>query len=513
MKELTFDSDGRKRLLSGIEKISKAVKSTLGPLGKTVIIESQDHTRGLTITKDGVTVAKSIELEDPVENLAVRMVKEAAERTANSAGDGTTTAIVLTESMVSKGMELLEQNSNINVTDFIRDIQSMSDFVCNNLSKRSKKVSGRTLRDVATIAANNDKELGQLISDVYSKVGKDGIVTVEKSDGADTFYEVTNGIKIDRGYTSRLFINNHKNDECMLEDVYVLCTDVEITSILNIENILKPIIKQNKSLLIIGTCSQNMINTLGANVIKNSLKLCNIIPPQFGYKTKELMSDIALSVGGKYFSEATGDDLSLIAMEDLGHAKRIIVGKDHTVVIREDERSSEVQSRIDELKQAIERASSKVEKDFIRDRIASLSGGVGVVYVGGNSDIEQKEKYDRVDDAVCAVQSALDEGILPGGGVALAYESKFFEGKEPVMELMREVLRSPIKQIHENANLEVMWGVLGKNDGYDLKTGKVGDMFVLGIIDPTKVTKNALKNATSVACTILSTNAIINYKR
>jgi chaperonin GroEL len=243
------------------------------------------------------------------------------------------------------------------------------------------------------------------------------------------------------------------------------------------------------------------------------LKLCNIIPPQFGHKTKELMSDIALSVGGKYFSEATGDDLSLIAMEDLGHAKRIIVGKDHTVVIREDERSSEVQSRIDELKQAMERASSKVEKDFIRDRIASLSGGVGVVYVGGNSDIEQKEKYDRVDDAVCAVQSALDEGILPGGGVALAYESKFFEGKEPVMELMREVLRSPIKQIHENANLEVMWGVLGKNDGYDLKTGKVGDMFVLGIIDPTKVTKNALKNATSVACTILSTNAIINYKR
>jgi chaperonin GroEL len=217
-------------LLSGIKKISKAVKSTLGPLGKTVIIESQDHTRGLTITKDGVTVAKSIDLEDPVENLAVRMVKEAAERTANSAGDGTTTAIVLTEAMVSKGMELLEQNRDINVTEFIRDIQSMSDLVCKNLSKRSKKVSGRTLRDVATISANNDKELGQLISDVYSMVGKDGIVTVEKSDGAETFYEVTNGIKIDRGYTSRLFINNQKNDECILEDVYVLCSDVEITS-------------------------------------------------------------------------------------------------------------------------------------------------------------------------------------------------------------------------------------------------------------------------------------------
>ena len=511
MKELTFNQKGRKRLLSGIEKISKAVKSTLGPLGKTVIIESQDHTRGLTVTKDGVTVAKSIELEDPVENLAVRMVKEAAERTANSAGDGTTTAIVLTEAMVSYGMELIGPDTN--VTEFVRDVQSLSDWVCDRLTKRSKKVSGRTLNSVATISANNDKELGKLIADTYKMVGKDGIVTVEKSDTDETFYEVTNGIKIDRGYTSRLFVNNQKSDECVLEDVYILCTDLEINSILSIENVLKPIINQNKSLLIIGTCSQNVINTLGANVVKNDLKLCNIIPPQFGYKTKELMSDIALSVGGKYFSEATGDDLSIISMEDLGHAKRVIIGKDQTVVVRDDEVSTDVYHRIDELKQAMDRASKKTDKDFIRDRIASLSGGVGVIYVGGGSDIEQKERYDRVEDAVCAVQSALDEGILPGGGVALADEAIDIDGDGVVEALMRYVLTAPIMQIYENGNMQIDLGKHGKGCGLDLKTGKTGDMIKLGVIDPTKVTKNALKNATSVACTILSTNAIINYKR
>jgi chaperonin GroEL len=413
--------------------------------------------------------------------------------------------------MVSFGMSLI--NDETNVTEFVRDIQHLSDEVCNRLTKRSKKVSGKTLNDVATISANNDREIGRLIADVYKMVGKDGIVTVEKSDTDETFYEVTNGIKIDRGYTSRLFINNQKNDECVLEDVYILCTDLEINSILSIENVLKPIINQNKSLLIIGTCSQNMINTLGANVVKNSLKLCNIIPPQFGYKTKELMSDIALSVGGKYFSEATGDDLSIVSLEDLGHAKRVIIGKDQTVIVRDEEVSGSVYERINELKQAMERASKKTDKDFIRDRIASLSGGVGVIYVGGGSDIEQKERYDRVEDAVCAVQSALDEGILPGGGVALADEAFHIDGDRDVDELMRFVLTAPIIQIYENGNMQVDLGEYGNNCGLDLKTGKSGNMFKLGVIDPTKVTKNALKNATSVACTILSTNAIINYKR
>jgi chaperonin GroEL len=313
-------------------------------------------------------------------------------------------------------MELLKQNPGTNVSELVREITSIADDVIKSLSKKSKKVTGKTLKDVATISANNDKELGHLIADVYKQVGKDGVVTVENSQTADTFFEVTNGIKINRGHTSRLFINNQKNDECILDDVYILATDLEINNILNIENILKPVIQQNKKLLIIGTCSPNVINTLGMNVVKNNLKICNIIPPQFGYKTKELMADIALSVGAKYFSESTGDDLSLITMGDLGHAQKVVVSTEKTVIVRDEGRTDEVEARIKELRAAEQESTKKDEKDFLRDRIASLSGGVGVVYVGGDSDIEQKEKYDRVEDAVCAVRSALEEGILPGGG-------------------------------------------------------------------------------------------------
>jgi len=513
MNDLYFGQEGRDKLISGIEKISKAVKSTLGPLGNTVILESQAHTRGLTVTKDGVTVAKSINLQDPVENLAVRMVKEAADRTATSAGDGTTTAIVLTEAIVLEGMKVIQENPGINVTDLVRNINAVADTVIKSLAKRSKKVTGRTLKDVATISSNNDKDLGKLIADIYKMVGKDGVVTVENSQTSETYYEVTNGIKIDRGHTSRLFINNQKNDECILDDVYILATDLEINNILNIENVLKPIINQNKKLLIIGECSQNVINTLGMNVVKNNLKLCNIKPPQFGYKTKELMSDIALSVGAKYFSEATGDDLSLITMEDLGHAQKVVVSPTQTVIVRENNTSSEVYERINELKQARDIAQSKGDRDFINDRIASLSGGVGVVYVGGDSDIEQKELFDRIEDAVCAVRSALEEGILPGGGSALLYEALNMDVENKGQEILRSALKAPFKQIVENAGKMYPATVGNFGQGYNVKTGEYGDMYKMGVIDPAKVTKNALKNAVSVATTILTTNAIVTLKR
>lgn len=533
MNDLHFGQEGRDKLISGIEKISKAVKSTLGPMGNTVVLESQTHTRGMTVTKDGVTVAKSISLQDPVENLAVTMVKEAADRTATSAGDGTTTAIVLTEAIVLKGMEIIRDNPKINVTELIREINIIAEDIIKQLGKWSKKVTGKTLRDVATISSNNDKELGKLITDVYKQVGKDGVVTVENSQTAQTYFEVTNGIKIDRGYTSRLFINNQKNDECILDDVYILATDLEINSILNIENILKPIIQQNKKLLIIGTCSENVINTLGMNVVKNNLKFCNIIPPQFGYKTKELMSDIALSVGAKYFSEATGDDLSLITLADLGHAEKVVVSKDKTVIVRDENKSENVSERIEQLRAAESESTDKQEKDFLRDRIASLSGGVGVVYVGGDSDIEQKEKYDRVEDAVCAVRSALEEGILPGGGMSLAFYSNKYLcnfSDNPIKKFAQIILgiaiEQPSKQLCLNAGLtdEHISEVIGINltrdfvaegfgYGYNVKTGEYGNMYKMGIIDPAKVTKNALQNAVSVATTILTTNAIVTYKR
>jgi len=514
MNELFFDQEGRDKLISGIEKISKAVKSTLGPMGNTVILESQTHTRGLTVTKDGVTVAKAINLTDPVENLAVRMVKEAADRTATSAGDGTTTAIVLTEAIVLEGMKLIKENPSIGVADLVREINRITDIVISGLSKKSKKVTGKTLRDVATISSNNDKDLGRLIANVYKMVGKDGVVTVENSQTSETFYEVTNGIKIERGHTSRLFINNQKNDECILDDVYILATDLEISNILNIENVLKPIIQENKKLLIIGECSQNVINTLGMNVVKNNLKICNIKPPQFGYKTKELMSDIALSVGAKYFSEATGDDLSLISMKDLGHAQKVVVSPTQTVIVRDENTSKEVVQRISELKDARDMAHSKSDRDFINDRIASLSGGVGVVYVGGDSDIEQKELFDRVEDAVCAVRSALEQGILPGGGSSLLYYSKEIEKLGDAGMVLSKALQAPYHQISINA------GVVQQTSpdyefgyGLNVKTNEVGDMYKMGVIDPAKVTKNALRNAVSVATTILTTNAIVTIKR
>jgi chaperonin GroEL len=510
MNELFFDQEGRDKLISGIKKISKAVKSTLGPLGNTVILESQHHTRGLTVTKDGVTVAKGINLEDPVENLAVRMVKEAADRTATSAGDGTTTAIVLTEAIVTEGMKALTPETN--VAELVREINAITERVIENLSKKSKKVTGRTLRDVATISSNNDRDLGKLISDVYKQVGKDGVVTVENSQTPETYYEVTNGIKIQRGYTSRLFVNNQKSDECVLDDVYILATDLEINNILNIENVLKPVIQQNKKLLIIGECSQNVINTIGMNVVKNSLKFCNIVPPQFGYKTKELMSDIALSVGAKYFSESTGDDLSLITMADLGHAKKVVVSRDQTIIVRDDNKSDEVEARVLELRDAEALTTNKSDIDFIKERIASLSGGVGVVYAGGNSDIEQKELYDRIDDAVCAVRSALEEGILPGGGTSLLYESINL-GDGLAESILKAGFASPFNQILENSGKDYKIDNVEFGKGFNIKTGEYGDMYKMGVIDPAKVTKNALRNAVSVATTILTTNAIVTLKR
>lgn len=519
-KILSFDEQGREKLLNGITKISKAVKSTLGPLGQTVLIESQNHTHGITITKDGVTVAKSIDLEDSVENLAVRMMKEAAERTANSAGDGTTTAIVLTEAIVREGLQLFKRDEKVNKTQIVRDINKITEKLLKDLNKKSKKVTGKTLKDVATVSANNDAELGDMIASAYKELGNDGILTVENSKTEETYYEITKGIKVDRGYTSKLFINNHRNDECILDDVHILVTDMEITNILQIETVLKPIINQNKKLLIIGNCVQNVINTLAANVVQNNLKLCNIIPPSFGYKTNELLSDIALATGAKYFSESQGDNLGLLTMQDLGQANKVIVGKDSTVIMKDKQDNTEISSRIEELKEQKANSKLKKDKDFVNERIALLSGGVGVIYVGANSDIEQKEKFDRIEDAVCAVRSAVEEGILPGGGISLLRCAEQLEESD-AGDILYGALCAPIEQILENAGENVKeirdevckCNKVPDNYGYDVKNKKFGDMYKMGIIDPTKVTKNALKNAVSVATTILTTNAIVTMKR
>ena len=510
--------------------MSKAVKSTLGPSGNTVLIESPHHTHGITVTKDGVTVAKSIDLIDPSENLAVKMMKEAADKTATAAGDGTTTAIVLTEGLVLGGLEHIKED--MNRTEVLRHMVDISNKVVDKLRRKAKKVSSAMLLDVAAISANNDREIGRIIAEVYKDVGKTGIVTVERSQTNETYAETTKGLKFDRGYLSSMFINDAKKDECVFEDTMVLVCDIEIANILQIENVLKPIISEGKKLLIISPCNANVVNTLAANSVKGNLKVVAVPPPNFGYKQHELMQDIAISVGATYYSEKTGDDLSHINYGDLGHASKVIVSKDKTVIIRSSAKADEklVEERVKQLWDAHKEATKKNDKDFILERIASLTGGIGVIFVGGQTDLEQKELYDRVDDAVCAVRSALEEGILPGAGKALLDESaelgefgllklsskEYTSEYYAALSIVRNALMAPFQQILANAGLkpsDVYKEGTPVGHGYNLKTGEMGDLIEMGVIDPLKVTRSALQNAVSVAVTILSTNAIITMAR
>jgi len=530
-KNLAFDEDARKRLIEGISKISKAVKSTLGPSGQTVLIESQNHTGGITVTKDGVTVAKSIDLLDPIENLAVKMMKQAADKTALDAGDGTTTSIVLAEALVLELLKEMDEASKkgitLNKTELLKEIVKEAEEYADSLTKNSIKLSKKMLSDVATISANNDKELGKIISDAYKKVGKNGIVTVEKASGEKTYADVTDGFKLDRGYASGLFINNQEKDECIFEDCYVLVCDAEIDNIFQIEGILKEVVKDQKKLVIIAPCSTNMINTLAANVVKNGVRICVVPPPNFGWKQHELMEDIAISLGATYFSEKTGDDLSLIQFDDLGFAEKVVIGRNSSVVIKDAEINQDlIKERVDQLRAQYKTTKTKADRDHILNRIASLSGGIGVIFAGGLTDIEQKEKYDRIDDAVCAVRAALEEGILPGGGVALynyAITPKNLIVSDDLensmaKSILRTALKAPYRQILKNAGLEPNDSLpfdkqKFNHKGYDVKGGKVCDMIENGIIDPAKVTKSALLNAVSVATTILSTNAIVTLAR
>lgn len=522
-KDLKFGEDGRKKLINGVMKMSKAVKSTLGPSGNTVLIESPHLTHGITVTKDGVTVAKSVDLIDPVENLAVRMMKEAADKTATSAGDGTTTAIVLTEALVLAAEQHIKPTDNR--TEVLRNMVDISNKVVEKLRRKSKKVTSSMLIDIASLSANNDRETGRIIAEVYKDIGKNGIVTVEKSQNAETYAETTMGLKFDRGYMSTMFINDQKKDECVFEDVMVLVADMEIANILQLENVLKPIISEGKKLLIISPCNANVVNTLAANVSKGNLKVCVVPPPNFGYKQHEIMQDIAVSVGAVYFSEKTGDDLSHINYGNLGHAAKVIVSKDKTVIIKSDLRinQEEIQERVKQLWDAHAQAKRKGDKDFLLERIASLTGGIGVIFVGGQTDLEQKELYDRVDDAVCAVRSALEEGVLPGAGKALLEESADLIATptanaeyETALNIIKDALTAPFLQILANAGLSAkdIYGEGVQNGhGYNLKTAEIGDLIKMGVIDPLKVTRCALQNAISVAVTILSTNCIVTMAR
>jgi chaperonin GroEL len=513
VKEIHFGDDGQKKLKSGIKKIAGAVKSTLGARGRTVLIESENHVGGITVTKDGVTVAKSINLYDPTENLAVIMMRQAADKTATVAGDGTTTSIVLAEAIIDAADKYISPDHN--VTEVIRKINSITKNVVSNLEKRSKKVSGRRLYDVASISANNDQEVGKMIGDAFSEVS---LVTVENSMNSETRVEIINGMRIERGYTSPYFVNDQKKQECILENPYVLICDHEINNISNLEKILAPIVSQGRSLLIIGNLGPNALQTLNVNVYQGKIKACNIMPPSFGYRQKDLLKDLAVALGGTYFSEDTGDDLSIINLIDLGRASKIIVKKDMTVFMHHAEFKEDIDNHLAELNGMINQTDDQVEREFLRERIANISGGIGVIYVGAQSDIEQKEKRDRIDDAVYAVMAALEEGILPGGGIALAECASLIDDNDDVAsKIMYDALIAPFNQILINAGKNPKSIALNmfenKGWGYDVKNEVAGDMIKMGIIDPTKVTKNALLNAVSVATTIMSTNAIITNVR
>jgi chaperonin GroEL len=508
VKEIEFNQD---RLMSGVRKIAKAVKSTLGPMGQTVLIESENHTRGIVVTKDGVTVAKSIILDDPIENLAVTMMKEASEKTANSSGDGTSTAIVLSEAIIDAYMaEGLDSDPSV-----LREISVISKEIINDLIDMSVPVTNESLLDVATISANNDKEIGEIVADAYIKVGKDGAVTVENSSTSITYSEVVNGMRIKRGYSSKYMVTDEKRQEAVLDNPYILISDQEISSLQSIEHILAEVHKQNRSILIISEMGENALNSLNLNKMKGVLKVAVILPPQFGYKKQDLMSDLAIATGGKYISDDTGDDFSLMTINELGQASKVVVGKDSSVVILKD--SASAKSRIDEIK-----GMTTDDTSFKEERIANLAGGVAVIYVGASSDIEQKEKKDRVDDAVCATKAALEEGILPGGGYALlSIVEKMWDkdNKSIARKIMASAIVAPFYQILENAginddNANVIRENFAQNNlGYNVKTGATGDLKGMGVIDPLKVTKSALENAVSVSTTILGTNCIIYNMR
>jgi chaperonin GroEL len=495
VKEIEFN---REKLLSGINKIASAVGSTMGPMGRTVLIESENHVGGVTVTKDGVTVAKSIVLEDPIENLAVTLVKQAADRTAVNAGDGTTTSVVLTQAIIEDFLLAEHENHGYN----IREMKKEAEMIIEELKKMAVPVTDDMLYNVATISANGDDEIGSIVHEAYTKVGRDGVVTVENSATNKTYSQVVNGMRVNRGWSSKYMLTDQKKQEIVLEKPYVFISDSAVPSVQSIEHILSPIIAQNRPILFISEIEDNAMNALNLNKMKGVIKVGAVVPPQFGFKRKDLMADIAAATGGRYITDEMGDDLGLMTIDDLGQVDKAIIGKDSTVLILSDDAMAK--GRIADIREI--EATTPEEIAFKNERIAILSGGIGVIYVGANSDIEQKEKRDRVDDAVCATAAAIEEGILPGGGHALLRV-----GSNLNLKYLGSAITAPAWQILHNAGYEVERKdeILSSGVGYNPVSGVEGDMIGMGIIDPLKVTRNAVENAVSVASTILTTTCTI----
>src|SRR6266705_1050958 len=523
-KQLQFDENARHTLLRGIEKLAKAVKATLGPSGRNVILDKKFGSP--TITKDGVTVAKEIELEDPYENMGAQLVREVASKTSDIAGDGTTTATVLAESIYKEGLRNVTAGAN--PTSLQRGIMKAVEAIVEELKKISKKVSDRTeIAQVATVSANWDKTIGEIIADAMDKVGKDGTITVEEAKSIETTLEVVEGMQFDIGYLSPYFVTNAEAMEAVLESAYVLIYEKKISSLKDLLPLLEKVAKAGRPLLIISEDVEGeALATLVVNKLRGTLQVCAVKAPGFGDRRKAMLEDIAVLTGGRLISEDLGIKLENIKLEDLGRAKRITIDKENTTIVEGEGKKADIQSRVAQIRRQIEETTSDYDKEKLQERLAKLAGGVAVINVGAATETEMKEKKARVEDALHATRAAVEEGIVPGGGVALLWCRKALDkvrgaddDEKTGIEIVRRALEEALRIIVQNAGAESAI-VVGKvkesaklNYGYNAQTDEYEDLVAAGVIDPTKVTRTALQNAASIAGLLLTTECVVAEKK
>jgi len=523
-KEILFNLDARDQLKKGVDELANAVKVTLGPKGRNVIIEKKFGAPH--ITKDGVTVAKEIELEDPFQNLGAQLVKEVASKTGDDAGDGTTTATVLAQSIVSVGMKNVAAGAN--PMDLKRGIDKAVIEVVKSIAAQAKVVGENydQIEQVASISANNDAVIGKLIADAMRKVSKDGVITIEEAKGTDTNIEVVEGMQFDRGYISPYFITNTEKMEVEMEKPYILIHDKKISNLKELLPILEPAVQSGRPLLIIAEdVDSDALTTLVVNRLRANLKICAVKAPGFGDRRKEMLEDIAILTGGIVISEEKGIKLDQATLEMLGTAEKVTVNKDNTVIVNGAGAKEAIANRVTQIKAQIAATTSDYDREKLQERLAKLAGGVAVLYVGAASEVEMKEKKDRVDDALCATRAAIEEGIVPGGGVAyiraidsLKAIKALNDDEQTGIEIIKRAIEEPLRQIVFNAGKEgavVVQKVLeGKDDfGYNAQTDKYENFFAAGVVDPAKVCRVALENAASIAGMFLTTECVITEKK
>jgi chaperonin GroEL len=518
-KQLLFDEAARQALLRGVSKLSKAVTATLGPKGRNVVLDKKFGSP--TITKDGVTVAKEIELEDPYENMGAQMVREVASKTSDTAGDGTTTATVLAEAIFREGLKYV--TSGANPIGIQRGITKAVEAAVAHLDKISKKVKDKEeIKQVATVSANWDTTIGEIIADAMDKVGKDGTITVEEAKSIETTLEVVEGMQFDKGYLSPYFVTNAETMEAKLEDAYVLNYEKKISNLKDMLPILEKVAKLGKPLLIIAEDVEGeALATLVVNKLRGTLNVCAVKAPGFGDRRKSMMEDIAVLTGGKCITEDLGIKLESIGLEDLGRAKSIMVDKENTTIVEGSGKSSEIQGRVNQIRRQIEETTSDYDKEKLQERLAKLAGGVAVINVGAATESEMKEKKARVEDALHATRAAVEEGIVPGGGVALlrclsAIEAVkgANEDEQIGVDIVRRAVEYPTKALALNGGYEgavVVQEVKKRkgNEGFNVATGEYEDLVKAGVVDPKKVTRSALQNAASIAGLLLTTECLI----